>query len=261
MILLHKINQDIHLKRNSIHGYPIHLTKILMKLFYAQEKIHHDSGSYHYFNRCFLQGYFPVFRNYLQWDYSSINLPKLAVFAVLFLGIAIFLFFYAHFAEKQDLLLKKPERRRIGFYFLSVVCIYGAILLSGILLMLILKSLGYSMNQQGDYLKNMAGILRAHPVLLLFTCATAGITEEIIFRGYLQQRIELILKSPVAGIVISSVIFGLAHSFYGTIQQVAIPFAIGIIFSIYYFKYKNIYVLMVFHFLFDYIQLLFLHIK
>lgn len=179
----------------------------------------------------------------------------------LFWGIAIFLFFYAHFAEKQDLLLKKPERRRIGFYFLSVVCIYGAILLSGILLMLILKSLGYSMNQQGDYLKNMAGILRAHPVLLLFTCATAGITEEIIFRGYLQQRIELILKSPVAGIVISSVIFGLAHSFYGTIQQVAIPFAIGIIFSIYYFKYKNIYVLMVFHFLFDYIQLLFLHIK
>lgn len=178
-----------------------------------------------------------------------------------FWGIAIFLFLYAHFAERQRLLLKKPERSGIGFYVLSILGMYGAILLSSILIMLILKSLGYSMDQQGDYLKNMTGILRAHPALLFFTCITAGITEEIIFRGYLQQRIELILKSPVAGIIISSVFFGLAHSFYGTIQQVAIPFAIGIIFSIYYFKYKNIYVLMVFHFLFDYIQILFLHIK
>lgn len=192
---------------------------------------------------------------------AQITYQKLLYSRFLFWGIAIFLFLYAHFAEKQDLLLKRPERRRIGFYALSIVGIYGAILLSGILLMLILKILGHSMNQQGDYLKHMAGILSVHPILLLFTCITAGVTEEIIFRGYLQQRIELIFKSPLTGIIISSVFFGLAHSFYGTIQQVAIPFAIGIIFSIYYFKYKNIYVLMVFHFLFDYIQLLLMHIK
>jgi len=192
---------------------------------------------------------------------AQITYQNLLYSRLFFWGIAIFLFLYAHFAEKQDLLLKRPERRGIGFYVLSILGIYGVILLSGILLMLILKILGHSMSQQGDYLKNMAGILRAHPVLLLFTCVTAGITEEIIFRGYLQQRIELIFKSPVAGIVISAVFFGLAHAFYGTIQQVAIPFAIGIIFSIYYFKYKNIYVLMVFHFLFDYLQLLFVHIK
>lgn len=178
-----------------------------------------------------------------------------------FWGLAIFLFLYAHFVEKQELLLKKRERKGIGFYVLSILSIFGAIALSSILIGIIIKSFGYSMSQQGAYLKNMTGILHAHPVLLLFTCITAGITEEIIFRGYLQQRVELIFKSPVAGIIISSVMFGLAHSFYGTIQQVAIPFAIGIIFSIYYFKYKNIYVLMVFHFLFDYIQLLFAHIK
>lgn len=192
---------------------------------------------------------------------AQITFQNLLYSRLFFWGIAICLFLYAHFAEKQALLLKRPERRRIGFYVLSILGIYGAILLSGILLMLVLKILGHSMSQQGDYLKNMAGILRAHPALLLFTCITAGVTEEIIFRGYLQQRIELIFKSPVAGIIISSVFFGLAHAFYGTIQQVAIPFAIGIIFSIYYFKYKNIYVLMVFHFLFDYIQLLFVHIK
>lgn len=192
---------------------------------------------------------------------AQLTYQNLLYSRLFFWAIAVFLFLYAHFAEKQNLLLKRPERRKIGFYILSILGIYGAILLSGILLMLILKSLGYPMNQQGDYLKNMAGILRAHPALLLFTCITAGITEEIIFRGYLQQRIELIFKSPAAGIIISSVFFGLAHAFYGTVQQVAIPFAIGIIFSIYYFKYKNIYVLMVFHFLFDYLQLLLVHIK
>ena len=178
-----------------------------------------------------------------------------------FWGLAIFLLLYANFVEKQNLLLKKPERKRFLFYILSVLGIFGCIVIASILIGIILKLSGYSISKSGDVVKNMAAILRAHPLLLLFTCITAGVTEEIIFRGYLQQRIELIFKSPVAGILISSVLFGLAHSFYGTIQQVAIPFAIGIIFSVYYFKYKNIYVLMVFHFLFDYMQLLFAHLK
>jgi membrane protease YdiL (CAAX protease family) len=31
-------------------------------------------------------------------------------------------------------------------------------------------------------------------LLLVFTCLTAGITEEIIFRGYLLPRLEILLK-------------------------------------------------------------------
>ena len=177
----------------------------------------------------------------------------------LFWGMAIFLFLYAHFAEKQNLLLKQPATHGIGFYILSIVGILIAIIFINFLVMYALKSLGYATNQQGATLKNMVSILKAHPLLLLFTCITAGVTEEIIFRGYIQTRIELIFKSPVLGIILSAVFFSLAHSFYGTIQEIVVPLVIGLIFAIYYSKYKNIYVLIVFHFLFDYTQILLMH--
>ncbi|MEO8822288.1 MAG: CPBP family intramembrane glutamic endopeptidase [Ginsengibacter sp.] len=97
-------------------------------------------------------------------------------------------------------------------------------------------------------MKNRIKILQAHPLLYLFTCITTGITEEIIFRGYLQTRIELIFKSPLAGIILSAIFLSLAHSTNGTAQEIAIPFMIGIIFSVYYFRYKNIYIPMAFLF-------------
>lgn len=174
----------------------------------------------------------------------------------LFWGMAIFLFLYAHFAEKQNLLLKKPVRYGIGFYILSIASIAVAVIIITSLAMLALKFWGYGTNLQSVTLKKMISILKANPLLLLFTCITAGVTEEIIFRGYIQTRIELVFKSPLSGIIISAVFFSLAHSYYGTVQEIVGPFVIGLIFSIYYYKYKNIYALMIFHFLFDYTQIL-----
>lgn len=177
----------------------------------------------------------------------------------LFWGMAIFLFLYAHYAEKQNLFLKKPSRHGFGFYMLSIAVIIVAIIVMNFLIIFTIKSMGYGNGKQADTLKNMLDILKAHPFLLLFTCITAGITEEIIFRGYIQTRIELIFKSPALGIILSAVFFSLGHSLYGTVQEIVGPLVIGLIFSIYYYKYKNIYFLMVFHFLFDYTQILLMH--
>lgn len=178
---------------------------------------------------------------------------------IYFWGMAIFLFLYAHFIEKQNLFLYKPNRKGFWFYLLSFLGIGASILILSNIILSILKVTGHLAGNGGDVMKNMLTILQAHPLLLLFTCITAGVTEEIIFRGYLQTRIELIFKSPLAGIIISAIFFSLAHSTYGTAQEIAIPFMIGIIFSVYYFKYRNIYILMAFHFLFDYVQLMMSH--
>lgn len=188
-----------------------------------------------------------------------ITKEKLFYSRLLFWGMAIFLFLYAHFAEKQNLLLKKPARKGIVFYILSIAGIAVAIIVINSIALLTLKSLGYAVNNLGVTLKNMLSVMRAHPLLLLFTCITAGVTEEIIFRGYIQTRTELIFKSPVAGIILSALFFSLAHSSYGTVREIVGPLVIGLIFAIYYYKFKNIYVLMVFHFLFDYVQILVSH--
>jgi len=103
----------------------------------------------------------------------------------------------------------------------------------------------------------LAIFFRKYPFLLVFTALTAGVTEELVFRGYLQPRLELLFKNPYWAIVISSLIFGLAHIMYGTVKNVIDPFFIGLGLAIYYWRYRNIKVAMVFHFLWDLLGLLF----
>jgi membrane protease YdiL (CAAX protease family) len=44
---------------------------------------------------------------------------------------------------------------------------------------------------------------------------TAGICEEAVYRGYLQKQFMALTKNAPAGIVISAIVFGLAHSYQG----------------------------------------------
>jgi hypothetical protein len=89
-------------------------------------------------------------------------------------------------------------------------------------------------------------------MLLLFTCLTAGITEELIFRGYLLPRLEILFKNKWAAIIISALLFGLAHGGYGDLSKMLVPFIIGFIFAFYYTRYRSLTVLIICHFLIDF---------
>ena len=84
---------------------------------------------------------------------------KLFYSRLLFWGMAIFLFLYAHLAEKQNLLLKKPARKGIVFYILSMVGIMVAIIVINSIALFTLKSLGYAVNNLGAILKNMLSVM------------------------------------------------------------------------------------------------------
>jgi membrane protease YdiL (CAAX protease family) len=53
--------------------------------------------------------------------------------------------------------------------------------------------------------------------LLVWFCvsATAGICEEIIFRGYLQRQFAAFTRSMLAGVLLSAAVFGAAHGYEG----------------------------------------------
>jgi len=53
--------------------------------------------------------------------------------------------------------------------------------------------------------------------LVMWFClsATAGICEEIIFRGYLQRQFAAFAGSMLAGVVLSAAVFGAAHGYEG----------------------------------------------
>lgn len=75
-------------------------------------------------------------------------------------------------------------------------------------------------------------------------------------RGYLQPRIEKIYKSRYAGIIVSAVLFGILHSTYGTVGQVVVPCFIGIVFATFYKIYSNIKILIICHFMYDFVSLI-----
>jgi membrane protease YdiL (CAAX protease family) len=44
---------------------------------------------------------------------------------------------------------------------------------------------------------------------------TAGICEEIIFRGYLQRQFGAFTRSMLGGLILSAIVFGAAHGYEG----------------------------------------------
>jgi CAAX protease family protein len=59
---------------------------------------------------------------------------------------------------------------------------------------------------------------------------SAGICEEIVFRGYFQKQFTAYTRSMVAGVVLQGIVFGLGHSYQG-LKQVIIIIVLGIIYG------------------------------
>ncbi|WP_052342642.1 CPBP family intramembrane glutamic endopeptidase [Bacillus sp. EB01] len=87
-----------------------------------------------------------------------------------------------------------------------------------------------------------------------FVSWTAGITEEIIYRGFLIFAFQQLF--PQLGIwmvlILSSILFGLAHTYQG-ISNVIRTSIIGLFFALLYISLDSIIPLIILHFLIDYI--------
>jgi membrane protease YdiL (CAAX protease family) len=109
---------------------------------------------------------------------------------------------------------------------------------------------------ESEKIKELTIIFKSNSWLLLFTCLTAGITEELIFRGFLMPRLELLLKNRNLAIALSSILFGALHFGYGTLLQVIGPICIGFALAIHYYKYRNIKIVIICHFVWDLLVIL-----
>jgi len=86
---------------------------------------------------------------------------------------------------------------------------------------------------------------------IIIVSVLAAFSEEIFFRGYLQERI---------GLFPAAFLFGFAHISYQNIVQVVAPIVFGIILGVLLIKTKNLYSTISAHFSFDLIQLTFIKI-
>ena len=184
---------------------------------------------------------------------SKINGTLIFISRLVFWIELALLYLYCAKVEKQNILIWEDRQYPFSIYLASIIVIF-AVLFVGLGLINVLYSFTH-LSKTSEKLIEMLNIFRQNKPLLVFSALTAGITEEIIFRGYLQPRFQIIFNSPFLGILASSVLFGLLHYGYGTAINVIGPFFIGLVFAAYYWKYRNINVLLICHFLWDLLAL------
>jgi membrane protease YdiL (CAAX protease family) len=99
-------------------------------------------------------------------------------------------------------------------------------------------------------------LIDRNTALLVFSAITAGFTEELIFRGYMVPRLELLFKNKYMPVLISAALFSAIHYRYFSLTEIIFTFLLGVVFAVYYQMYRNIKVLIITHAIIDLIAFL-----
>lgn len=159
------------------------------------------------------------------------------------------IFIYAHKAEHQKVLLWQEKIYSVSFYLSAILVLmllqFGARIISAIPLL-------FGWHENLTILAKTIHIAKSNNWLFAFTIITAGITEELLFRGYIQTRLALFFEHKYIPILISSVMFAALHYKYHSLMELLFTFSIGVITATHYQKYRSIAILIVFHILIDF---------
>ena len=130
---------------------------------------------------------------------QSVAIIAVKVITMVFLPALILRAFGYSFAE----LFRAPALGKSG---------WRAAIIMAIFLFLLQALLGRGVKTLSASQFPMWMVLTFAPIALLWFCIEAGLTEEFLFRLFLQTRASAWLRSEIAGIVVMAVLFGLAHA-------------------------------------------------
>ena len=65
----------------------------------------------------------------------------------------------------------------------------------------------------------------------IILCVSAGICEEVVFRGYLQKQFLALTESVAVAIALQGVVFGISHGYQGW-KNVTVISILGVLFGI-----------------------------
>jgi membrane protease YdiL (CAAX protease family) len=107
----------------------------------------------------------------------------------------------------------------LGFWIVALSILFGVRVALGTIDL-------HNMQKSVDDTVRILGPLAPHTYLeaglFVLLSVSAGLFEEIIFRGYLQRQLGALGRSAVVGIVASAAIFGLGHGYQGARMMVVI---------------------------------------
>jgi membrane protease YdiL (CAAX protease family) len=161
-------------------------------------------------------------------------------------------FWYAHKQEKLPFILW-PEKSYSALYsIVSVIVLYLVVGAGAVAISLVVRLFGPL-----EASNKIKGMLQFDIPVKLLAVITAAVAEELIFRAYLIPRLKVFFKNIHLPVIISAFIFGIAHASYGTVVNTAVPLFIGLLFGYHYYKYRNLKILVICHFMIDFISIFF----
>jgi membrane protease YdiL (CAAX protease family) len=106
---------------------------------------------------------------------------------------------------------------------------------------------------RGEYAQALRAVVPARPSEWLWfvpVAATAGICEEFLYRGYAFTVLTALTGSVLAGVVLSSLAFGLGHAYQGRTGMLGASFT-AVLYSLIFLATGSLYPCMLGHFVQD----------
>jgi len=186
--------------------------------------------------------------------FSNLASPDRVLYSrFIFWAEILVLMLYAAKAEHRKFLIWDEKRVDVAFFVVSVVAMY---FLSWACALAAAIPRLFGWHESDAVFRKIVQLFVNRQWLMLFTAFTAGVTEELIFRGYILTRLSLLIKNRYLPVIISAFLFGAIHFSYKSLREVIFAFLIGIMFGVHYQKYRNIKVLIAAHFTIDIVNLL-----
>ncbi len=129
-------------------------------------------------------------------------------------------------------------------FAVRTLILFIAITFSGLLLSWLFSIIGIS--DLENVSASILDIWKNAPLFLVYLLVVRVVAEEIFFRGFLVKK---------WGILVSTVLFALAHAFYYSFVEVAGAFVLGLILAIGFKKGGNLFPVIATHFLYNLLAL------
>ena len=118
-------------------------------------------------------------------------------------------------------------------------------------IVLVISYLLYVLGVDQENLSNISDLAGNLSIAsMFFIIVFQSIGEEIFFRGFLLDKINILAGKNMA-ILVTAVLFGLAHMSYGKIYPVIMPMMMGILLGFVVIKTKNLYSAIIAHVIFN----------
>jgi len=191
---------------------------------------------------------------YTEITERSMILNTLLMLIFLILIPVLWLYSFNNLTPREILHHLKLRKQNLGISISLALLAFSLMMVVLLIAGMLIKY--YTGRVENDVARSIATKLSIPAIIFIGIVQSSG--EEIFFRGFLIEKLSL-KNNKHAGVLLSSLLFGLAHLSYGTLYQIILPFIIGCILGYTLLKSQNLISVIIPHAMYNTLALLLMH--